>query len=121
MAGRQDEFPGVWPGVETGDPQDEEAFVRSQIDLSERERPPHDGVWRLFRELLRMRGGLLSAGSLEAVALGGHPNGSARGAGGARVVGVADFGEGARVEPGALRGSKDAAGRDRCQGVTGVP
>ena len=59
-AGRREEFRAFWAahgGDETAlpDPQAEESFLRSRLDLSERKRSPHSGIYRLFRELLRLR------------------------------------------------------------------
>ena len=60
LAGRIAEFRDFWASLERewdriADPQAEETFLRSRLDLSERGRPPHGGVYRLFRELLRLR------------------------------------------------------------------
>jgi maltooligosyltrehalose trehalohydrolase len=57
-AGRAREFRQFWRAAGGGteaDPQAEETFLRSKVDQGERGRPPHDGVRRLFQELLRMR------------------------------------------------------------------
>ena len=105
MTGRQTEFAGAWPDVEIVDAQAEETFLRSQIDLSERERPPHDGVRRLFRELLRMRSDVSPAAGLAVEPLGEHVIGMARGEGPATMLVVANFGDGTRVKIGALGGS----------------
>ncbi|MCH7580660.1 MAG: malto-oligosyltrehalose trehalohydrolase [Chloroflexi bacterium] len=113
-ASRQDEFAGVWPGVEIVDPQAEEAFVRSHIDLSERERPPHNGVWRLFRELLGMRGEIASAAGLEVVSLADQVIGMARGEGDAKVAVVANFGDEARVKISALAGASSSLRATLC-------
>ena len=101
-AGRQEEFSGMWPGAEIADPQAEETLVRSRIDLSEREWPPHNGVWRLFRELLRLRGAVASAAGIEVEQLGEQVIGLSRGEGDSKVVVVANFGDEARVEISAL-------------------
>ncbi len=58
-AGRRAEFRDFW-SREGGadrlpDPQVEETFLRSKLDIGESDRPPHDGVYRLWRELLRLR------------------------------------------------------------------
>ncbi len=105
MAGRREEFAKTWLGVEIVDPQAEETFVRSQIDPSERERPPHDGVWRLFRELLRIRGEIGPAAGREVVSLGDQVIGMSRGEGAAKVAVVANFGDETRVKIGDLGGS----------------
>ena len=58
-AGRRAEFKDFWadrnPQQHLSEPQAEETFLRSKLDLSERELPPHDGILRLFQELLRLR------------------------------------------------------------------
>ncbi len=55
-AGRSHDFQHFWKGKQPdADPQDEATFLRSKLDLAERARAPHDGVLRLFRELLRLR------------------------------------------------------------------
>ena len=59
-AGRREEFKDLWSSHgpqphEIPNPQADETFIRSRLDLSERERPPHDGVYRLCQELLRLR------------------------------------------------------------------
>lgn len=60
VAGREAEFRDFWgsrqgDGRESPSPQDESTFLGSKLDLNEREQPPHDGVRRLFRELLSLR------------------------------------------------------------------
>jgi maltooligosyltrehalose trehalohydrolase len=60
LAGRIEEFREFWSRLdgqwhEVSDPQAEETYLRSRVDLGERNRPPHDGVYRLFQELLRLR------------------------------------------------------------------
>ncbi|OGO52051.1 MAG: malto-oligosyltrehalose trehalohydrolase, partial [Chloroflexi bacterium RBG_16_68_14] len=59
-AGRFDAF--AWLRVEPDerrsvipDPQAEETFLQSKLDLGERHQPRHDGVYALYRELLRLR------------------------------------------------------------------
>ncbi len=59
-AGRREEFKDLWSSHDPGpheipDPQADETFIRSRLDLSERERPPHNGVYRLCQALLRLR------------------------------------------------------------------
>lgn len=56
-AGRRVEFKHFYSGkeAEAPDPQADAAFAKSKLDLSERDKPPHDGVYRLFQELLRLR------------------------------------------------------------------
>jgi maltooligosyltrehalose trehalohydrolase len=55
-AGRERDVRQFWKGKQPAfDPQDEQTFLRSKLDLAERARAPHDGVLRLFRELLRLR------------------------------------------------------------------
>ncbi len=58
--GRMDEFKDFWATRTKAlrpvpDPQAKETFEDSRLDLSERELPPHGGVYRLSRELLRLR------------------------------------------------------------------
>jgi maltooligosyltrehalose trehalohydrolase len=55
--GRRAEFAGfaAFAGAEVPDPQAEETFLRSKLRWEERAEPPHDGVLRLYRELLRLR------------------------------------------------------------------
>ncbi len=60
VAGREAAFRDFWAsrqgdGRESPSPQDESTFLGSKVDLNEREQPPHDGVLRLFRELLSLR------------------------------------------------------------------
>ena len=60
LAGRKEEFRDFWSSHEPAweqipHPQAEETFARSRLDLSERERAPHSGVYRLWQELLRLR------------------------------------------------------------------
>ncbi len=60
LAGRRAEFKDFWASRapewrHDADPQAEETFLQSRLDLSERGKPPHDGVYRLWRELLRLR------------------------------------------------------------------
>ncbi|MEX1254334.1 MAG: malto-oligosyltrehalose trehalohydrolase [Dehalococcoidia bacterium] len=60
LAGRLAEFKDFWATrpadlAPVPNPQDEQAFVDSRLDHSERAQPPHDGVYRLTRELLRLR------------------------------------------------------------------
>jgi maltooligosyltrehalose trehalohydrolase len=59
-AGRSQELRQFWTvsgplAPSLADAQMEETFRRSRLDWDERDRPPHDGVLRLFRELLRLR------------------------------------------------------------------
>jgi maltooligosyltrehalose trehalohydrolase len=59
-AGRSQEFGKFWTAsgphaTPRADAQVEETFRRSRLDWDEHGRPPHDGVLRLFRELLRLR------------------------------------------------------------------
>ncbi len=55
--GRRKEFETFekFSAVEVPDPQALETFQRSMLDRSQRERPPHSGVYALYRELLRLR------------------------------------------------------------------
>ncbi len=56
LAGRAAAFRNIRVSRERiPDPQAEATFLRSHLDLEERDRPPHDGVYQLFRELLRLR------------------------------------------------------------------
>jgi maltooligosyltrehalose trehalohydrolase len=60
LVGRIAEFKDFWSSrtpepAPVPNPQDEEAFASSRLDLGERTQPPHDGVYRLTRELLRLR------------------------------------------------------------------
>jgi maltooligosyltrehalose trehalohydrolase len=59
-SGRYRAFRDFWSAIDperwpVPDPQSEEAFVRSRLDMSEREKPGHAQMYRLFRELLRLR------------------------------------------------------------------
>lgn len=59
-AGRFAEFKDFWASLDPQrfpmpDPQAEATFLQSKLDLSEREKPPHDAVYRLYRELLHLR------------------------------------------------------------------
>jgi maltooligosyltrehalose trehalohydrolase len=59
-AGREGAFGVFWAarGVDSRqapDAQAESTFLISKLDPSERERPPHDGASRLFRELIALR------------------------------------------------------------------
>lgn len=53
--GRRHEFSAFrWQG-EVPDPQAESTFRSAKLDPADRTRPPHDGVYRLYRELLALR------------------------------------------------------------------
>jgi len=56
-AGRRKEFAafGAFRGAEIPDPQAEATFRRSILNWEERQRPPHAGMLRLYRDLLRLR------------------------------------------------------------------
>lgn len=59
-AGRFRDFRDFWASVDPArfpvpDPQDEDTFVSSRLDLSEREQPGHTEVYQLYRELLSLR------------------------------------------------------------------
>lgn len=56
-AGRRREFAGfsAFAGQEVPDPQSEDTFLRSKLAWEERETPPHNGVLRLYRDLLALR------------------------------------------------------------------
>ena len=59
-AGRIEEFRSFWASREREwqripDPQSEETFERSRLDLRDRERSPNSGVYSLWKELLRLR------------------------------------------------------------------
>src|SRR5690606_21763128 len=52
---RRHEFSAFrWQG-EVPDPQVESTFRSAKLDPADRTRPPHDGVYRLYRELLALR------------------------------------------------------------------
>ncbi|MGA9524513.1 MAG: malto-oligosyltrehalose trehalohydrolase [Myxococcaceae bacterium] len=55
--GRRKEFDAFarFAAEEVPDPQAPETFERSKLDWAQRERPPHAGVYALYRELLRLR------------------------------------------------------------------
>lgn len=58
--GRQNEFEGFWADRDAQrfgmpDPQAEETFLQSKLDLSEREKPRHEGVYQLYKALLALR------------------------------------------------------------------
>jgi len=60
MEGRQRDFAGFWGPRDAQrfgmpDPQAEETFLQSKLDLTERAKPRHEAVYRLYRELLRIR------------------------------------------------------------------
>ena len=53
--GRRHEFSAFrWQG-EIPDPQAESTFLSAKLNPADRDRPPHDGVYRLYRELLALR------------------------------------------------------------------
>ncbi len=56
-AGRRKEFAAfsAFRGAEIPDPQAEATFRRSILDWEERQHPPHAGMLRLYRDLLRLR------------------------------------------------------------------
>ena len=59
-AGRQEEFKDFWSSRDAGryaipDSQAEDTFLQSKLDLGERGKPRHEGVYRLYRELLHLR------------------------------------------------------------------
>ncbi|MGQ9927847.1 MAG: malto-oligosyltrehalose trehalohydrolase [Chloroflexaceae bacterium] len=56
-AGRRKEFAAfsAFRGAEVPDPQAEATFRRSILNWEERQRPPHAGMLRLYRDLLRLR------------------------------------------------------------------
>ena len=55
--GRRAEFAGfsAFSGDQVPDPQDPATFARSKLRWDERERPPHAGIVRLYRDLLGLR------------------------------------------------------------------
>ncbi len=59
QAGRSQEFREFWVSSRSvrsvADAQVEETFQRARLQWDERDQPPHDGVLRLFGELLRLR------------------------------------------------------------------
>ncbi|MEX2160140.1 MAG: malto-oligosyltrehalose trehalohydrolase [Dehalococcoidia bacterium] len=59
-SGRNKEFKDFWSAIDPArfpmpDPQAEETFLRSKLDLEERDRPGHAEVYQLYGELLHLR------------------------------------------------------------------
>ena len=107
VAGRRAEFEGLWGAaaslVQIPDPQAEETFLRSHLDLSEREQPRGKGVLSLYKELLRLRREDAAfqkrdRDSMVAEALGPALLGLASWAGGERRLLIANFGGAARID-----------------------
>ena len=107
-AGRREEFKEFWAGHDLSvmpDPQSEATFAQSKLDLSEREKPRHDGVYCLFRELLRLRreDPVLREEDRSRVrteAIGRDALAMERWAGGARRLLLVNFGESVRFDTG---------------------
>ena len=53
--GRRAEMAALQSGAPFADPQAPETFAACRLDWSERERPPHAGILRLYRDLLALR------------------------------------------------------------------
>ena len=54
--GRKAEFEGYgWGSADIPNPQDEQTFLRSKLDWTEREHDPHLGILAWYRELIALR------------------------------------------------------------------
>lgn len=59
--GRRDEFAAFGWHEAVPDPQDEQTFLRSHLDVCLREQEPHKSLWRFYQKLIRLRGELAIA------------------------------------------------------------